>query len=68
MCAASPSLVCGGGWSENSLLVCVEITLPALAVPARKNSVGKATASHMLHAAGVELRMVKSQSDRVLMH
>lgn len=67
MCAASPSLVRGGGWSENSLLVCAEISLPALLVPARRSNVEKETASHMLNAAGVELRMVKSQSDRVLM-
>lgn len=66
MCAASPALVRGGGWSENSLLVGAEISLPALLVPARRNNVEKETASHVLNAAGVE--MVKSPSDRVLMH
>lgn len=64
----SPSSVRGGGWSENSPLVCMEISLPALAVPARRSNVGKETASHTLRTAGVELRMVKSQSDTILMH
>lgn len=64
----SPSLVRGGGWSENSLLVCAEVSLPTLLILARRSDVGKETASHMLNAADVELRMVKSQSDRVLIH
>lgn len=39
--AASPSSTCGGGWSENSLLVSAEIPLPASGLPARMSSAGE---------------------------